>query len=265
MTPRLYIKSLLLVAPFVVFFICALLLPSVSFAADSIDPVRFILDAETIQKGFTTHTAEHELRVGVTPNAIGERNRARVALKQVLKSGMVLPEEQLLSPLFSYDIFHQDTIEVHQPIWLSIAWTTETEEAYVLRYWDGVQESWIELPSTVDEAGQRVQAAIHLPYAIIGVFEKEREEYHGVASWYDWHGASINPQPGNDFPMGTPVEVINPATGSSAITTIVSRGPYHPGRLIDLPREVFGALGSIGAGVMDVIVREYEPEDGEEL
>ncbi|MFC1598309.1 septal ring lytic transglycosylase RlpA family protein [Patescibacteria group bacterium] len=218
--------------------------------ASTVSAVRLRLDSATIEKGFTLETAGEEFRLGVTPNAVGERSRVHVALKPVEAVGMKLKKEVLLSGLFSFDVFHVDTVPVYKPLWLSVGLTEQTDEDAVLKYWDSNASSWVEVPTTIIEEEQRVQAAIHLPYAIVGVFEKKRDAYAGQASWYDWHGAAMN-----DLPLGTDIEVFNPDTGASAATTVVSTGPFVHGRIIDLPRSVFSAIGNLGAGVMDVVIK----------
>jgi rare lipoprotein A (peptidoglycan hydrolase) len=218
-----------------------------------VKPARIRLDAVTIQRGFTLETAGSEFRVGVTPNAVGERPEVRVAIKPVSSATVSLEGETLLSDLYSFDIFHQKTVEVYQPIWLSQLWTEDSDQKKVLKYWDSNANAWQLLPSSRTVDGEsRVQGAIHLPYAIVGVFAAPADiaEYSGTASWYDWHGAAMNV-----VPLGTEIEVINPATGASATTTVVSTGPFVHGRLIDLPRGTFAAIGNLSAGVMPVIVR----------
>jgi rare lipoprotein A len=52
--------------------------------------------------------------------------------------------------------------------------------------------------------------------------------------------------------MGTRVRVTNPRNGKSVIVRINDRGPYVPGRCLDLSRAAFAAIENIGRGVMPV-------------
>ncbi len=214
---------------------------------------RVALDTKTLKKGFTIQTGLDIFRIGVTPNSLGKRKKARVALKLVPVDSVELGDETLLSNIYSFDIFNKNTIEVHKPIWLSIAWTTPTQKDYVLKYWSSNDSTWIEIPSTTNTDEQRVQAAIHLPFATVAIFEGSAQTYEGGASWYDWHGAAMN-----EPPMGSDVIVTNVANGKEVRTTIVSRGPFIPGRVIDLPREVFAALDDVWKGVINVSVRTVQ-------
>jgi resuscitation-promoting factor RpfB len=73
----------------------------------------------------------------------------------------------------------------------------------------------------------------------------------GGASWYD------NPYGGmtaahKTIPRGTFVKVTNLANGKSVTVRINDRGPYVEGRIIDLNREAFAAIGSVSRGLAQV-------------
>ncbi len=246
-------KQIQIILPVVV-TICvwsACLFPFAADASDrNIQPVRSRLDTETIRRGFTLETADQEFRLGVTPNAVGERKQVHAAIKNGDIREVETQGEVLLSRIYSFDIFHKNTVEVFQPIWISVKWDVESTAGYALKYWDGNQKMWIEIPSTVNYSEGRVQAAIHLPYAIVAVFQDDTIEYSGQASWMDWHGAAMN-----DVEIGTEVLVENPDTGATATTTVLSTGPFVEGRIIDLPRSIFASIGDVAQGVISVIVR----------
>jgi rare lipoprotein A len=50
------------------------------------------------------------------------------------------------------------------------------------------------------------------------------------------------------------VTVTNLANGASTTCTVNDRGPYGPGRIIDLDREVFAQLADPAVGVIDVVI-----------
>ncbi len=54
------------------------------------------------------------------------------------------------------------------------------------------------------------------------------------------------------LPFNTIVEVTNLANGESVEVRITDRGPYGPGRVIDLSSEAFSRIASLGAGVINV-------------
>ncbi|MFJ2032737.1 septal ring lytic transglycosylase RlpA family protein [Streptosporangium sp. NPDC087985] len=81
------------------------------------------------------------------------------------------------------------------------------------------------------------------------------------ASFYDEpqmtaSGERFNPQAmtaaHKTLPLGSKVRVTNPATGESVTVRINDRGPYVGGRCLDLSKAAFSAIGSTGAGVMQV-------------
>ena len=73
----------------------------------------------------------------------------------------------------------------------------------------------------------------------------------GEATWYDppWAGlTAAHPW----LPFGTLVTVTDLASGRSVTVVIDDRGPFSPGRVIDLSPEAFSALSPLGHGVLHV-------------
>jgi rare lipoprotein A len=73
----------------------------------------------------------------------------------------------------------------------------------------------------------------------------------GQASWYDppWSGLTAA---NKTLALGTQVTVTNLANGKSVAVTIDDRGPYGPGRVIDLSPEAFSQISDLGTGVLNV-------------
>lgn len=80
------------------------------------------------------------------------------------------------------------------------------------------------------------------------------KSHTGAASWYAWTGtmAAANPW----LPKGSYVKVTNLANGKSVIVVINDRGPFVPGRIIDLDKVAFAKIASVGAGVINVKMEE---------
>ena len=57
------------------------------------------------------------------------------------------------------------------------------------------------------------------------------------------------------LPFGTKVKVINLANGRSVKVTITDRGPFAPGRVIDVSKKAARKLGMVDAGVASVEIR----------
>lgn len=94
----------------------------------------------------------------------------------------------------------------------------------------------------------------------------------GVASWYGgfFHGrraADGSRFDQNDFtaahktlPFGTLLLVTNLKTQKSTLVRVSDRGPYIPGRMIDLSRGAAKAIGMLGSGVSKVRVTIFKPK-----
>lgn len=88
----------------------------------------------------------------------------------------------------------------------------------------------------------------------------------GVASWYQLPGRTAcggrhNPEAmtaaHRTLPCGAKVKVTNLANGRSAVVTIVDRGPFTRGRIIDVSRGVAREIGLIHRGVGRVRVARH--------
>ena len=98
----------------------------------------------------------------------------------------------------------------------------------------------------VDQLRRSGPASPSLPMAVPGGHVAA-----GQATWYDppWSGlTAASPW----IPFGTHVTVTDVATGRTVIVVISDRGPFAPGRIIDLSPEAFSDLSPLGRGVLDV-------------
>lgn len=87
-----------------------------------------------------------------------------------------------------------------------------------------------------------------------GTYVAVGKSHKGAASWYAHTGtlAAANPW----LPMGSFVRVTNVDNGKSVIVKINDRGPFAPGRIIDLDKVAFASIASLGAGVINVKMEE---------
>jgi len=113
------------------------------------------------------------------------------------------------------------------------------------------------------------------PYVVAGVQYVPRHEprydRNGIASWYgeDFHGrltangevydmdalSAAHPT----LPLPSMVRVTNLATGQTIDLRINDRGPFKPGRIIDLSRRAAHSLGILRQGTARVRVRYLGP------
>ncbi len=88
----------------------------------------------------------------------------------------------------------------------------------------------------------------------VGTYVKLGKSHTGGASWYAYTGtlAAANPW----LPKGSYVKVTNTENGKSVIVVINDRGPFVPGRIIDLDKVAFQKIASPGSGVITVKMEE---------
>jgi rare lipoprotein A len=106
--------------------------------------------------------------------------------------------------------------------------------------------------------------------APISAFEQE-----GLASWYGGKFQGRQTASGEIFdtnqftaahktlPFGTVVKVTSLETGDSTVVRINDRGPFIPGRIIDLSRAAAAAIGLAGQGVAKVRIQVLPPGSAE--
>jgi rare lipoprotein A len=93
---------------------------------------------------------------------------------------------------------------------------------------------------------------------------EKKPDQTGVASWYgeEWQGRmTASGKPFDDrkltaahrtLPLNARVRVTNLETGRSVEVTIIDRGPYADGRVIDLSKAAAMKLGMVKAGLVPV-------------
>ena len=98
-----------------------------------------------------------------------------------------------------------------------------------------------------------------------------RRSLRGLASWYGRHFEGKKTASGEPFhadgqtvasktiPLGSTVKVTNLKTGDSATAKVTDRGPYVPGRVVDVSKGVAQELGMTEKGVTPVKVTVVKP------
>lgn len=137
------------------------------------------------------------------------------------------------------------------PVWLNVKLRGKMKhrkDIVIMQYLPS-EKQWVKLEdTTVSENKRRARVTATEDKMILAAFRDTdpEEVYTGQASWYRWHGSAMNV-----FEIGDVVIVTDPATGKEAETTIVSRGPYVEGRIIDLPTEIFEVFAPLSQGVIN--------------
>ncbi|MFC1622819.1 G5 domain-containing protein [Patescibacteria group bacterium] len=133
------------------------------------------------------------------------------------------------------------------------------EMTYQVIYHDGVEinRKLIDTKVVKEPKTQRV---------VQGTYVKLGKTHTGFASWYAQPIHLKNAYPSITgyyaanpwLPKGSYVKVTNRANGRSIIARINDRGPFGPNRIIDLDDKAFSQLASLGAGIIDVKMKEVE-------
>jgi rare lipoprotein A len=85
--------------------------------------------------------------------------------------------------------------------------------------------------------------------AVLATFEC-RAQAVGLASYYTYSSGLVGAH--RTYPVGSHVRVTNLSNGRSTTVVIVGRGPFVPGRIIDLSTAAADELGFRQAGVAKV-------------
>ncbi len=101
----------------------------------------------------------------------------------------------------------------------------------------------------------------HTPFPTDRNAAKAQFASHGIASFYTEEQLTANGENFNPneltaahptLPFGTRLRVTNVATGRSVTVRVNDRGPYVPGRIVDVSYSAAETLGIVGQGVAKV-------------
>lgn len=234
------------------------------------------IDETTILKGYTVVAGENEFKLGVRDRAISQAATAVLReLNEVhVPTGPTVDiygnETHLnrVSAAWEFDFLGDPRIGVlNKPLYAAIKTVPRKDEAgnsimyhKVMHFWDGVSKKWKPLPGTNNLEENMTQAIIHLPYAILAVFEIP-DEYEAWASWY---GDSLTPSSpyncaSNNHEIGSYVKVCRVDDLNRCVKVkVVSTGPFVDNRIVDLTKTAFRAIGNPGGGVLAVRVVSVE-------
>jgi hypothetical protein len=232
-----------------------LLLPMLSQAAEL--NITTAIDAATLEIGYTVVNSAGTAWVGIPAKAVRQTERLRVKLSPVAHPENYYGDEQPISDLYRFSLHAAEGFKLKKALHLKLSYPSSYHDrTVVMKYYDSAKDRWRVLDDQSDHSSALTHSA-HLKkkQAIIALFEKpaEGDVVQGVASWYYGTGAACN-----SFPMGSRIRVTNIDTGAYVDTTIVSSGPFVPGRVVDLTDSDFAQIASLSAGVVNVTVQAIE-------
>lgn len=233
--------------------VCVFAWPAV---ASSDFAVEAVLRQDALQAGYTVTNPAGTARLGVPAKAIKRVSKVRVKLNKVSHPERYDGDMQPISDLYRYSLHHSQPWRLRQALWLGLSYPSAYTDGLVIKYYDAATHTWKRLHHQATQSHQSMQqGTLKKKRGIVAVFAESSNEavVQGIASWYDWTGAACNA-----FPLGSRIRVSNVATGASVDATVVSTGPFIPGRVVDLPRADFAQIADVSAGVVEVTVHLLE-------
>jgi hypothetical protein len=255
-----------------------LILPALNFVqAESNEPWaqrewRLFIDEATILKGYTVIAGDDEFKLGVVDKAISQ---AATAVLRELSEGWAPDgpvvdqygnelEYKRVSAAWEFDFLGDPRIGVlNKPLYAAIKnpelkdefGNTEMHRKQMF-FWDGGSKKWKPLPGSNDLENNLTRAVIHLPYAILAVFQHTDQ----FESWASWYGDALTPSSpyncaSNNHKIGSYVKVCRLDNLQKCVKVkVVSTGPYVDNRIIDLTKTAFRSIGNPGGGIVGVRV-----------
>ncbi len=236
---------------------------------------KLFIDEATILKGYTVVAGDNEFKLGVVDKAISQS--ATAVLRELNESwapvGPVVDKfgnelnYKRVSSAWEFDFLGDPRIGVlNKPLFVAIKnpeLKDEFKNTKMLRkqmfFWDGGSKKWKPLPGTNDLENNLTRAVIHLPYAILAVFEIPNE----FEAWASWYGDALTPSSAyncasNNYKIGTFIKVCRLDNLQKCVKVkVVSTGPFVDNRIVDLTKTAFSKIGNPGGGVLGVRVVSY--------
>lgn len=215
-----------------------------------IDSFESTISGTTRERGYTAMLQNREAMFAIHPNISSTDFNVRVDSIDLLPGGTehVRANELHVGPII--EVHHTaNTEQLRQDFTLRIKVNRGGRYLRIwLRKWNPERQTWERIRNQLDDLHQWAVANITEP-GIYAAFESTQVE-EGLASWFRDSRALVVAH--NGYPMGSRIRVTNLDNARSIVVTVVSRGPYHQGRVVDLSYDAFAAIANPGAGVARV-------------
>jgi D-alanyl-D-alanine endopeptidase (penicillin-binding protein 7) len=215
-----------------------------------IDSFNSPIGGSTLQKGYTVTLQNKEAMLAIPSQIMDDSFRIRVDSIDLLPGGEehVRTNELHVGPIIEvhYDAASSELdkdftlrIKVNRPGRYNRIW---------LRRWNERTQTWDRIRNQVDALHTWAVANFKEP-GIYAAFESQDVE-EGTASWFGDRRTLVAAH--NGYPIGSHIRVTNLDNAQSIVVTVVSRGPYVSGRVVDLSHDAFSRIASSGQGVARV-------------
>lgn len=232
----------------------------IGFQAHASEKNVISLDEYTVRKGYTVSSVDKKLKLSLTPNILAQASLVKTEIIDEFIAPFSLEQ---LSPVYQFEFLNKSAYDHSRPFYIQLAYEKESSDYKQVFFFDKNHGSWRPLPTKDFPEENFVRSLIHLPYARLAVFSYPAVLGQGEASWYAYKNGLFAASP--DFPKGSKVRVHNLDNSKYVDVTINDFGPdrsIFPKRAIDLDKEAFKQISSLGAGLIEVSLEPlYIPKD----
>jgi len=214
------------------------------------------LDKTTIAKGYTVSAFDDQIKLSLVPGILNEDTGVEISRMQ---EEMDLPWKLDKLSIYQFEFRNKNAYDNHKPFYIQLGYDLESDYYKQVYFYDKNFQSWRPLPTKDYSQEKFVRSLIHLPYARIAVFSNPIVMMMGKASWYKYKGGDFAASP--DFPINSKLRVYNTINNKYVDVVINDYGPdrsIHPDRVIDLDKQAFEKISSLGEGIIDVRVEQLE-------
>ncbi len=207
------------------------------------------LGTDALSKGFTVRSADRGILLGLGKGVFSQS--LTLSIDRTTVPVAPLPTNwKAVSDFWTFTIGQDQPENPAKPIQLRLRYRSETRKERAIYLAQGTQ--WQRISSVDRPLAQTMAGKLTATSGQLVVLEDDRQ-FEGVASWYR-SGKYPYGAANNELPMGSRARVTNLTNGKSVVVTVVSRGPFVQGRIIDLSHTAFAVIAPRGAGLARVRV-----------
>jgi len=213
----------------------------------------------TIERGYTVSAFEDKIKLSLVPGVLSEPTGIDIAL---LNEPISMPWSlDKISSVIEFDFINKATYKNQKPFYIQFAYNQEDNNNNYKQVFYFDNNVWQPLPTWDYPKENFVRSLVQLPHARIAVFSYPNVLTNGRASWYAYKPGDYAASP--DFPKGSIIRVFNKENGKHVDVEINDYGPdrsLHPDRVIDLEKNAFGKIASLGDGIIDIYIQPVNIE-----
>lgn len=215
-----------------------------------IDSFDSSIGGRALANGYTVILQDHEAMLAIKPSMADSDFNIRVDSIDLLPGGeqYVKPGELHVGPIIEIHT-DKDVSQFTKDFTLRIKVNRSGRYNRIwLRRWNPKAKTWDRIRNQLDDLHIWAVANFKEP-GIYAAFEAQNVE-EGIASWFPDRRSLVAAH--NGYPIGSKIRVTNLDNAKSVIVTVVSRGPFYHGRVVDLSHDAFNMIRGENGGVARV-------------